>query len=176
MSDVEILFSKGTPKGYQKQVIPVVIPIVEEVKVVNPTSWDDIPTSIDKRDFNVSQKDVADRIKEALTNNPFHKYEGPIHIHSLTYEYEPARYEHDYWREERVTIYVSFSRPKTKNEKAQENRVKTAQARREKAAKKRTITTQIKTIETLIQGSESEDELVLLNDRINKLQEELKNI
>lgn len=176
MSDIEILFSKGTPKGYQKQVVPVHIPVRQEVKVVNPTSWDDIPTFIDKKDFDASQKDIASKIKEVLTNNPWHKYEGPIYIHSLTYEYEPARYEHDYWREEQILIYVSFSRPKTKNEKAQENRLKTAQARREKAAKKRTINTQIKTIETLIQGSESEDELVLLNDRMSKLQEELKNI
>jgi len=176
VTDIEILFSKGTPKDYKKQVIPVDIPVVQEVKVVNPTSWDDIPTLINKKDFNVSQEDIASRIKAALTENPWNRFEGPIHIHTLTYEYEPARYEHDYWREERIVVYVSFSRPKTKNEKSQENRLKTAQARKEKAAKKRVITTQIKTIETLIQGSDSEDEMVLLNERLSKLQEELKNI
>lgn len=175
MSDPEFIFQASKPrKGYKNQIIPVNINPAKPVLVVNPKSWDDLPESIPKSEFVVTRDEVVKQIKEQVKHYSWQQ--GPYIIHSLKYEYQPPKYWDEYWSEESVVVYVDLSRPMTSAEKSYENRQKTAAARKEKTAKKKAINAKIKTLEILIKESESEDELVILENKVKELQEELQNI
>lgn len=175
MSDPEFIFQASKPrKDYKNQIIPVNIDPSKPVLVVNPKSWNDLPESIPKSEFVVTRDEVVKQIKEQLKNYSYHS--GPYIIHSLKYEYESPKYYDEYWSEERVVVYVDLSRPMTSAEKSYERNQKTAAARKEKTTKKKAINAKIKTLEVLIKESESEDELVILKNKVKELQEELLNI